>query len=170
MTGLPQRTEAAPQYFTYIDRVSGEDIRAVLDEQLVTLGARLRSISEEKSLYRYAPEKWSIRQVWNHVNDTERAFLFRAMWFARGFTAPLPGYDQEIAAAGAGADNFSWAAHVEEFQAIRRDTLAFFRNLPDEAWMRRGIASDNPFTVRALAYIIAGHVSHHWSVIEDKYV
>jgi hypothetical protein len=170
MTGIPDRTEAASYYFTYIDRVASSDIRSVLDNQLEAAVARLRSISEEKSLHRYAPGKWSIRQVLNHINDTERAFLFRAMWFARGFTAPLPGYDQDIAVAGASADSFSWASHLDEFQAIRRDTLAFFRNLPEAAWMRTGIASDNPFTVRALAFIIAGHVSHHLSIVEERYL
>jgi transposase len=170
MTGIPEQTEAAPYYFTYIDRVQADDIRAVLAEQLENTAALLASISEEKSVHRYAPDKWSIRQVLNHVNDTERAFLFRALWFARGFSTPLPGYDQNIAAGGAAADQVSWAAHVEEFQAIRRATLSFFRNLPPKAWLRTGIASDNPFSVRALAYIIAGHVTHHFAIIEERYL
>jgi uncharacterized damage-inducible protein DinB len=128
------------------------------------------AISEEKSLHRYAPDKWSIRQVLNHVNDAERVFLFRAVWFARGFNAPLPSYDQNISAAAAEADKFSWASHVEEFRAIRLATVAFFRNLPPEAWRRNGIASENPFTVRALAYILAGHLMHHTSILEQRYL
>ena len=132
--------------------------------------AFLSGISEEKSLTRYAPEKWSVRQVVNHVNDTERVFVSRAFWFARGFDSPLPAYDQDIAAAAARADEVSWAGHVEEFRAVRLATLSFFQNLPAEAWSRGGIASGNPFTVRAVAYIIAGHLSHHTAILRDRYL
>src|SRR5581483_9109578 len=101
MIGRPETTEAAPYYFNYINQVTGDDPVRSIEAQLQESPAFLRSISEEKSLHRYAPEKWSIRQVLNHVTDTERAFAFRALWFARGFGAPLPSYDQDIAAAGA---------------------------------------------------------------------
>src|SRR5262249_22604937 len=114
--------------------------------------------------------KWSIRQVQNHVNDCERVFLFRALWFARGFESPLPSYDQNIAALGAQADDFSWASQVEEFRQVRLATLSFFQNLPSQALMRTGVASDNPFTVRALAYIIAGHLAHHRAILEERYL
>jgi hypothetical protein len=82
----------------------------------------------------------------------------------------LPGYDQDIAAAGAHADNVAWAAHLEEFRQVRLATIPLFRNLPSEAWSRRGVASDNPFTVRALAFIIAGHVSHHIAILQERYL
>ena len=121
-------------------------------------------------MHRYAPDKWSIRDVVGHLNDTERLFVMRAFWFARGFDTPLPSYDQEIAAAGAQADRIPWAAHVEEFRLVRLSTVALFRNLPEEAWMRTGVASGNPFTVRALAYIIAGHVSHHAAIVKERYL
>jgi hypothetical protein len=98
MIGRPQSAEAAPYYFTYIDQVVGEDVGMALERQLEESLVVFSSISEERSLYRYAPEKWSFRQVLNHVTDTERAFAFRALWFARGFEAPLPGYDQNVAA------------------------------------------------------------------------
>jgi uncharacterized damage-inducible protein DinB len=130
----------------------------------------LRRISEEKSLYRYAPAKWSIKQVLNHTSDTERAFAFRALWFARGFEAPLPSFDQEIAATGAKADGIAWSSHVEEFTRVRVATISLYRNLPKEAWMRRGIASGFPFTVRALAFIIAGHMEHHCGILREKYL
>jgi hypothetical protein len=169
MIGRPQATEAAPYYFTYIDQVPGDDAFGIMESQLHESHAELAKISEETSLYRYAPDKWSIRQVLNHVTDTERAFAFRALWFARGFDAPLPGYDQNIAASGAGADNISWAAHLEEFQRVRLSTISLFRNLPPNAWMRTGIASDNSFTVRAMAFIIAGHVTHHMTILRERY-
>lgn len=167
---VPGHDEAAPYYFTYIDRVASADIVAVLANQMEEVPAFLSQISEEKSLHRYAPDKWSIRQVLNHVNDTERAFAFRALWFARGFSEPLASFDQNVAANEARADDCSWASHVADFRDIRRATLSFFRNLPQEAWSRKGVASGNPVTVRALAYIIAGHVSHHIAILQERYV
>ena len=170
MTGRPEKSEAGAYYFNYIDQVPGNDVSAVLTAQLEESAALFSGISEEKSLYRYAPEKWSIRQLLNHVTDTERAFAFRALWFARGFDTPLPSYDQNIAAAGAGADGVSWALHVEEFRRVRLATISLFANMPAEAWMRTGIASDNKFTVRAMAFIVAGHVIHHLKVLRERYL
>jgi hypothetical protein len=163
----PERTEAAAYYFTNIDR---DDIVDFLQAQLAGALALFEGISEEKSLHRYAPEKWSIRQVLNHVTDTERTFLFRALWFARGFTDPLPSFEQDVAAAGAAADGCSWSNHVEEFRAVRMATHAFFRNMPAEAWLRSGVASGNRFSVRAIAYIVAGHYAHHASILRERYL
>jgi uncharacterized damage-inducible protein DinB len=168
--GPPERNEAAPYYFTYINRVESGDIVGQLHTQLEESLAFLRAISEEKSLYRYAPGKWSIRQVLNHINDSERTFLFRAFWFARSFESALPSFDQDVCAGAARADEFPWTRHVEEFREVRVATVAFFRNLPAEAWMRTGVASGNPFTVRALAYILAGHVAHHRAILEERYL
>ena len=170
MNVAPERTEAAPYYFRYIDRVPGGDIHAVLERQLGETLGFLRAIPDEKSLERYAPDKWSIRQVWSHVNDVERLFAFRAFWFARGFDAPLPSYDQDVAAVQARGDERPWAEHVEEFRAVRLATNALFASLPEEVWARRGVASGNPVTVRALAYIIAGHVLHHIEVLRERYL
>ena len=105
----------------------------------------------------------------SHLNDTERMFVFRALWFARGFDSPLPSFDQNVAIATADADARSLESHIEEFRGVRAATIAFFENLPDHAWMRRGIASDNPFTVRALAYIAAGHLAHHVRILRERY-
>lgn len=169
--GFPEPAEAAPYYFTYIDRVDRNegDIVGFLESQLSETLDLLSGISEEKSLHRYAPEKWSFREVLNHMNDCERLFTFRALWFARGFDTPLPSFDQEIAAATAQADQVSWARHVEEFRALRLATLTFFRNLPAEAWTRSGTASGFTFTVNALAYIMAGHVAHHVAILRERY-
>ncbi len=169
MIGRPGSDEAVAHYFTYIDKVRGDDVLAVTEAQLEESLGFFSGISEEKSLWRYAPEKWSIRQVLNHVSDTERAFAFRAVWFARGFAEPLPGFDQNIAAPGAGADGISWAAHIEEFRSVRLSTISLLRNTPPEAWGRRGVASGNPFTVRAVAYVIPGHVTHHIGVLRERY-
>jgi uncharacterized damage-inducible protein DinB len=169
-TTKPDRTEAAEYYFTYIDQVGEGDIGGVLADQLPATLTLLRTISDEQSLHRYAPDKWSIRQVVSHVSDAERLFAFRAFWFARGFDSPLPSFDQNVAVAGANADERSWASHVDEFRAVRGATLAFFQNLPPDAWARRGVASGNPFTVRALAYMVAGHVAHHMKIVRERYL
>jgi hypothetical protein len=170
MKGRPQPQEAAPYYFRYIDQVQTEDVLGTLEAQLEETLAFLGGISEEGSLHRYAPDKWSLRQVLNHLNDTERLFLFRAFWFARGFTSPLPSFDQEISAGAARADEVPWASQVEEFRTVRLATLSFFRNLSAEAWPRSGVASDNPFTVRAIAYIVAGHTTHHMALLRERYL
>ena len=170
MMTAPDRTEASEYYFTYIDQVAAGDICQILDDQLDQTLGLLDDISDDKSLYRYAADKWSIREVMGHVNDTERLFVFRAFWFARGFDSPLPSFDQHIAVTSAGADARSWQSHVEEFRAVRAATVAFFVNLPPAAWDRRGIASDNPFSVRALAYLTAGHVTHHMRILRERYL
>ena len=170
MIGRPQTDEAAPYYFTYINKVAGDDPVGAIENQLEESLALFAGISEGKSLYRYAPEKWSMRQVLNHVTDTERSFAFRALWFARGFETPLPSYDQNIASAGAEADSILWGAHVEEFRRVRLSTISLFKNLPSAAWMRSGIASDNRFTVRSLSFITAGHVTHHVAILQERYL
>jgi uncharacterized protein (TIGR03083 family) len=170
MTAFPGRTEASPYYFTYIDQVPEGDICELLETQGKETLDLLSDISEEQSQYRYAPGKWSIRDVVNHLSDVERLFVFRAMWFARGFESALPSFDQTIAAAAARADNRSWDDVVDEFGAVRAATVAFFRSVPPDRWARRGIASDNPFTVRALAYLAVGHVIHHTRILRERYL
>jgi hypothetical protein len=170
MIGRPTPDEADSYYFTYIQKVTGEDPLRAIENQLDQYSPWLRRISEEKSMFRYAPDKWSIKQVLNHISDTERAFAFRALWFARGFNDPLPSFDQGLAAAGAQADKVPWSAQVEEFTRVRVGTISLYRNLPKEAWMRKGVASGFTFTVRALAFIIPGHVEHHCRILKEKYL
>ena len=170
MLSLPDHTEAAEYYFLYINQVPDTDICRVLETQAAEAVTLLEGISDERSRHRYAPDKWTIRQVLSHINDTERLFVFRAFWFARGLEEPLPSYDQDIAIAHAGADERSWSGHIDEFRTIRAATLALFRHLPKDAWTRRGIASGNPFTVNALAFITAGHVAHHVRLLRERYL
>ena len=165
----PQTTEAAPYYFRYIDLVSDDEIVPAIQSQMSETLQFLEGISDEQSIHSYAPEKWTIREVLNHVNDCERVFLGRAFWFARGFQEPLPSYDQEVAVQAAHANSTSWDELVEEFKTVRLATLSFFKNMPEDAWPRTGVASGNPFTVRSLAYIIAGHVAHHTQVLKERY-
>ena len=166
----PARDEAAEYYFNYIDLVPPDDICAVLERQLDSTLMFLRGIPDARGQHRYAPGKWSISGVVAHINDCERLFAFRAFWFARGFDSQLPSFDQHIAARHDGADDRTLASHIEEFESVRRASLELFSHLPEEAWSRRGIASDNPFTVRALAFLAAGHVIHHGNILREQYL
>jgi hypothetical protein len=170
MIGRPEPSEAAPYYFAYINRVTGQDVIGTLTSQLDEMLALCAGISEHQSLHRYADNKWSIRQVLNHISDAERLFAFRALWFARGFETALPSFEQETAVRAADADGISWAAHVEEFRCVRMASLSLFENMPSDAWMHAGIASDNRFTVRSLAYITAGHLTHHVALLRERYL
>ena len=169
-TTRPARDEAVEYYFKYIDLVPAGDICVVLGQQLDNTLTFLRGIPDERGQHRYAPDKWSISGVVAHVNDCERLFAFRAFWFARGFDSKLPSFDQHIAARHDGADDRTLGSHIDEFEAVRRASLALFSHLPDDAWSRRGIASDNPFTVRALAFLAAGHVIHHGNILRAQYL
>jgi len=166
----PDHSEVSEYFFTYINKVKAGDIRAILRDQVDAAVALLRAISEERSLHRYAPGKWSIRDVLGHVNDAERVFTYRALWFARGFDSPLPSFDQDIAIPTAAADGRSWRSHIDEFQTVRAATVNLFQHLPADAWMRRGVASGNPVTVKALAYIVAGHLEHHLGIVRERYL
>lgn len=166
----PDATESAPYYATYISQVPDGDVRAFLETQAPDAATFLSGISEERSLHRYADGKWSIREVLSHINDCERLFVFRAFWFARGLESEMPSFDQDVAIAYAGADARPWSSHVDEFHALRASTVKFYRSLPAEAWSKRGVASGNPVTVRALAWITAGHAAHHLRLLRERYM
>lgn len=170
MLGRPEKSEAAEYFFTYINQVPGDNALAVLRSQIEPWPALFDAISEKQSLQRYAPGKWSMREVLNHITDTERAFAYRALWFSRGFDTPLPSYDQDTGVAGAGAYNVAWARHVEEFRRVRLATISLFENMPEEGWMRGGVAGGNFVTVRALSFILAGHFAHHCRILRERYL
>jgi hypothetical protein len=123
--------------------------------------ALLASVPPQRETYRYAPEKWSIRQVVGHLIDTERLFSFRSLWFARAAGSPLPGMEQEAWGQVSNAGARSLAELREEWAAVRRATIALLRGYDDEAWARAGVASDSPISVRACAWVIAGHELWH---------
>lgn len=169
LAARPLPAEAPEYYFRYIDLVPDDDVLAVLSAQLTETTAYLSGIPRGRAAFRYEAGKWSIAEVVAHLNDAERVFAFRAFWFARGFESALPSFDQEISARGAGADERPWSSLVDEFQAIRSSSLDLLHHLPPGAWMRQGIASDRMFTVRATAFIMAGHVIHHLQILKDRY-
>lgn len=166
----PERTEAAEYYFLYIDQVPGSNVLDRLTLQRDEALVLLQGIPETRSGYRYAPDKWTLREVVGHISDTERLFCARAFWFARGLGSPLPSFDQNVAVAAARFADRSWSSLISEFTTVRDATLSFFNNLRSDDWDRRGIASDKPFTVRAIAYLAAGHVHHHLEIVKGRYL
>ncbi|HET8984986.1 MAG TPA: DinB family protein [Trueperaceae bacterium] len=168
--GRPERSEANEYMFGYIDQVGPGDVRQILEDQASEAAAFFVTVSEETSLRRYEPGKWSMRESLGHVSDTERVFAYRALWFARSLGAALPGFDQNEAAATAPGDALPWSTHVAEFAAVRAGTIALFRNLPEAAWLRVGEANGRRFSVRAMAYIVAGHTAHHLRLLRERYL
>jgi hypothetical protein len=130
----------------------------------------LRGFNEEKGNYRYAPGKWTVKELLGHITDSERVFAYRALVFARNDSAALPGFDQDPWVQYANHSNVSLKDLVDEFDAVRRSTIHLLRQLDPAAWMRLGIANNNPITVRALAYVIAGHTEHHLEILKSRYV
>jgi hypothetical protein len=173
VTGRPDSTEAGEYYFRYIDEVHLEpeqDICQFLSAQLDEVLALASIVDDGMAGYRYAAGKWSLRQVLGHVSDTERVFAYRMFWFARGFEGRLPNFDENASVDRAGSEARPWTSLVAEFAAVRRATLTLLQHLPDDAWMRRGVASNNTFTVRAIAFVAAGHVAHHLRLIRARYL
>ncbi len=170
MSSRPAASEYAAYYGKYIALVPEGEYIGNLQDIATNTHSLLTSISEEKSLHRYAPGKWSIRESWLHVSDTERIMCYRALRIARGDQKELAGFDQDPYVANSAADSRSWRSIVEEYFAVRQASLALFRNLPADAWMRTGTASGNPWTVRALAYTVAGHDLHHRKILREKYL
>jgi len=168
--GRPQTGEFASYYQRYIDHAPEEDIVDALDAQARETATLLGGLSEEQAAHRYAPDKWSIKQLVGHVTDAERIFAYRALSIARGETKSLPGFDQEPYVVNSGADERPMADLAGELAAVRRANVLMFRSLTDDAWSRAGTASDNPISVRALAYIILGHERHHMDIVRDRYL
>jgi hypothetical protein len=166
----PQAGEYAPFYEGYISLVQGNDILGALDEQRRQTLLLLSGRTEEDGNFRYAPDKWSLKEVLGHVNDGERIMAYRALRIARSDQTPIEGYEQDDYVRNGPFARRPLEELVEDYIAVRRATLTLFRNLEDEAWIRRGVANKNEVTVRAVAYTIAGHELHHRRILEEKYL
>jgi hypothetical protein len=167
--GRPQPGEYAPYYDRYISLVQGDDILNTLDQQRRETMLLLSCRDEEDGNFRYAPDKWSAKEVLGHVCDTERVFAYRALRISRADPTPLEGFEQDDYVRNGPFANSPLSDLVEDFIAVRRATLSLLRDLDEAAWMRRGIANKNEVSVRALAYTIAGHELHHRRILEEKY-
>jgi DinB superfamily len=165
----PQPGEYAPYYERYVSLVQGEDILNTLDQQRRETMLLLSCRDDDEGDFRYAPEKWSAKEVLGHVCDTERIFAYRALRFSRNDGTPLEGFEQDDYVRNGAFSQRPLSDLVEDFIAVRRATLSLLRNLDEAAWVRRGIANKNEVSVRALAYIIAGHELHHRRILEEKY-
>jgi hypothetical protein len=166
----PDPTEYAAYYGKYVSLVPHGDILTTLDQQLDDTLSLLRCITESQSAFRYAPDKWSIRELVGHIIDTERIFSYRALRFARKDETPLPGFDQDVFNENASFDDYPLVELASEFEHVRRSTIFLFKHLEADAWLRRGIASDNEVSVRALAFILAGHELHHVGILRTRYL
>jgi len=165
----PQAGEYAPYYERYISLIVENDILATLDRQRREMVLLLSGLSEEQGNFRYAPEKWSAKQVLGHVCDTERIFAYRALRIARGDVTPMEGFEQDDYVKNGPFARHVIAEVIEDYIAVRRATISLLRSLEEAAWSRRGIANKNEVTVRAIAYTIAGHEVHHRRILEEKY-
>jgi len=165
----PEPDEYSPYHVRYISLVQGNDILGALESQRRQTLILLSGRDDKDGDFRYAPDKWSVKEVLGHVCDTERIFAYRALRIARGDRTPLAGFEQDDYIRNAPFAHRPIAEIIEDYIAVRRATLTLFRNLDEQAWMRRGIANNAEISVRALAYIAAGHELHHRRILEEKY-
>ena len=165
----PLESEYAPYYQSYITRVTEEEVLPVLRTQLDELDVLLGRVTPERETYAYAEGKWSIRELAGHLIDAERVFGYRAFCIARGETRNLPGFDENEYMLRAPYNQIDLEDLLSELRLVRLANIAMLRNLDDQAWMLIGTANDAQVSVRALAFIIAGHVRHHMGVLRERY-
>ena len=165
----PSEKEYAPFYAGYVGLVPETDIVPVLRQQPLELGAFARDVPEDGESYRYGPEKWSIREVFGHMNDGERVFGYRLFCISRGEQVALPGFDEKTYVAAAGYDRQALKDLVVDFSRLRESNIAVLENLDGAGWGKTGNANGSAVSVRGLAYIMAGHVRHHLGVLRSRY-
>ncbi|HEY2924760.1 MAG TPA: DinB family protein [Candidatus Eisenbacteria bacterium] len=165
----PAADEFLAYYGKYIDLVPGEDAMPALSGQIADTLRLLRPVDEAKALHRYAPGKWSVKEVVRHLADAERIFAYRALRMGRGDTTPLAGFDENTYAPAGRFDERPLADVLQEFEHVRAASLALFRGFDDEALRRRGTANNATVSVRALTWIAAGHELHHRRLLVERY-
>ena len=165
----PAPGEYAPYYESYIALVPGDDVVGLLETQRKQMMQLFAARSERDGNFRYAPDKWTVKEVLGHISDTERIFAYRALRIARGDQTPLSGFEQDDYVRAGAFGERALADLTEEFSHVRGATVALFHSLGKEVWLRRGVANKNEVSVRALAFIIAGHELHHRKILQEKY-
>ena len=166
----PAAGEHAEYFAAYISKVPDGDVRTLLAQQLPDTIAYIKSRGDAWAMSRYAPGKWSVKEVINHVADAERVFSYRAMRIARGDQTALPGFDENAWVPMTNADARALSSLLDELSAVRAATIALFNSFDDAAWKRIGNASGKPVSARAIAYIACGHERHHLAVLKERYV
>jgi hypothetical protein len=166
----PETNEYDPYYGNYIDLVEGDNVLPVLDAQPAELNALFLHAPEEKGLFAYGEGKWSIKELLSHVIDGERMFAYRVLRISRGDQTPIEGFEQDGYIENSNANNRSFAELLSEFEMLRRANMLMFNNMSGEASARIGTANDKEVSVRALVYIMAGHVTHHINILKARYL
>jgi uncharacterized damage-inducible protein DinB len=166
----PHTSEYAPFYHPYISSVPEGDVVAIMRDAGRELHSAVMAIPEQRGGFRYAEGKWTIREVIGHLIDAERIFTYRALRIARSDATPLPGFEENDYVRTAGSDERTLASLGQELAAVRESTVLLFQSLPTDAWVRRGTASGKEISVRAIAYIVAGHPLHHLRILRERYL
>ena len=166
----PETSEYDPYYERYISLVADSDIIGVLGAQPTRLQDIFTAMPEENGEFRYAEGKWSIKELLGHVIDGERMFAYRTFRISRGDETPIEGFEQDGYIENAHSNDRSFADLLDEFSLLRRANMIFFKNLTDDAWLRVGTANKVKVSVRALIYIMAGHIEHHFEILKDRYL
>ena len=166
----PQTSDYAPYYANYVMQVPDGDFLETLETQLKKLTRLLEPLSEKQADFRYAPGKWSIKEMLGHINDAERIFACRLLRIARGDQTPLPSFEQDDYIKTANSSERTLASLLEEFASIRHASITLIRSLDDASFLRRGTASGKEVSALAIAFIVAGHAIHHQNILEQRYL
>ena len=166
----PDKTEYDPYYEHYVSLAAEHDIIGLLGSQPTRLQDIFTAMPEEKGEFRYAEGKWSVKELFGHIIDGERMFAYRTFRISRGDQTPIEGFEQDGYIENAHSNDRSFADLLDEFSLLRRANMIFFKNMTDDAWLRVGTANNVKITVRALAYIMAGHIEHHLEILKDRYL
>ena len=165
----PEQTEYAEFYTGYVSRVEETDVVAAMQAQLTEIEILFAEMPTEKSDFRYAPDKWSVKELLGHIIDGERIFSYRALRISRGDQTPLPGFEENDYVANSNFSQRRITDLLEEFLYLRQANIIFFKTLDEKAWSNLGTASNSPVSVRAIAYVMVGHVRHHINILRERY-
>ena len=166
----PDKTEYNEFYETYVSLVPEAEINSVFQKQLNQVNEIFQTISEEKSNFAYAEGKWTVKELVGHLIDGERMFGYRALRISRGDKTPIEGFEQNIYTENAPFNKYKFADLCREFELVRLSNISLFNHLKDNDWEKMGTASGNPVSVRAIIYIMTGHVRHHVNILRERYL
>ena len=166
----PNADEFAPFYAGYLQQVPDGDVVEALIGGAEIAAALLHDVQEEVASKAYAPGKWTLKEVVQHLADAERIFAYRALRIGRGDATDLPGWDENVYAPASGANERSLESLLDELESVRESTVTLFEGLPEAAWTRSGLANGQKVSVRAIAWIAAGHLLHHLEIIQERYL
>jgi hypothetical protein len=166
----PLPGEYAEGYAPYIAEAGEGDALVQLQGQLEEAAALFGALSESQGAFRYAPGKWSLKDLLQHLSDAERIFAYRCLRIGRGDTTPMPGFDEDAYVAAAGADSRSMVSLVADWRAVRTASLTLFQDLPDGAWGNQGTTNNRTLTARCIPYIALGHAAHHLRMVRERYL